>query len=162
VNMCLTPTPAVHPSLILSSRNEPTSPPSSTFAMMLLSTRRRLGHRRGRRACDEGSLLVRTPVSVDRYLSEFSETETPFRDGYFDTGTSAMSLTVDDHRAVSPRLIEELLMDHHSLREALAFACLVSSVLRKSGRLQCGRQLDCREGFALSTSPKSPAPRAER
>ena len=33
------PPPAVHPSLVLSSRNEPTSPPSSTFAMMLLSTR---------------------------------------------------------------------------------------------------------------------------
>ena len=34
----------------------------------------------------EGSLLVRTTVSVQGYFEELAETETPFSDGYFDTG----------------------------------------------------------------------------
>ncbi|MGB8245716.1 MAG: AMP-binding protein [Pseudolabrys sp.] len=85
---------------------------------------------------NEGLLLVRTLVSVDRYLNEFAEAKTPFRDGYFDTGdigcvTSEKMLVITGHKKgvlnlggnkVSPRLIEEARCDHHSVREALAFA----------------------------------------
>src|SRR5262249_55270487 len=84
---------------------------------------------------NEGSLLVRTPVSVDQYLSEFSETDTPFIDGHFDTGdvgyvTDENMLVITGRKKeilnlggekVSPRLIEEVLMDHQNVREALAF-----------------------------------------
>jgi len=84
---------------------------------------------------DEGSLLVRTPVSVDRYLNEFSDTESPFRDGHFNTGdigyvTDENMLVITGRNKeilnlggekVSPRLIEDVLMDHQNVREALAF-----------------------------------------
>jgi long-subunit acyl-CoA synthetase (AMP-forming) len=69
----------------------------------------------------EGSVLVRTPVSVHGYFEELAETETPFRDGYFDTGdtgyvTPEKMLVITGRRKeilnlggdkVSPRLIEE-------------------------------------------------------
>ena len=85
---------------------------------------------------NEGSLLVRTAVMVDRYLNEFVETNTSFREGYFDTGdigyvTAEKMLVITGRKKevlnlggekASPRLIEEVLTDHHSVREALAFA----------------------------------------
>ena len=37
-------------------------------------------------AGNEGSLQVQTPVNVDGYLHEVAKTESPFLDGYFDTG----------------------------------------------------------------------------
>jgi long-subunit acyl-CoA synthetase (AMP-forming) len=69
----------------------------------------------------EGSVLVRTPVSVHGYFEELAETETPFRDGYFDTGdigyvTPEKMLVITGRKKeilnlggdkVSPRLIEE-------------------------------------------------------
>jgi hypothetical protein len=59
---------------------------------------------------NEGLLLVRTLVSVDRYLNEFAEAKTPFRDGYFDTGdigcvTSEKMLVITGHKkgVLNPR-----------------------------------------------------------
>ncbi len=84
----------------------------------------------------EGSLLVRTTVSVQGYFEELAETETPFSDGYFDTGdigyiTPEKMLVITGRKKevlnlggdkVSPRLIEETLTDHDGVREALAFS----------------------------------------
>ncbi len=85
---------------------------------------------------NEGSLQVQTPVNVDGYLNEVAKTESPFLDGYFDTGdigyvTTEKMLVITGRKKevlnlggekVSPRIIEDVITNHDSVREALAFA----------------------------------------
>jgi acyl-CoA synthetase (AMP-forming)/AMP-acid ligase II len=81
-------------------------------------------------------LQVQTPVNVDGYLNEVAKTESPFLDGYFDTGdigfvTTEKMLVITGRKKevlnlggekVSPRFIEDVITNHDSVREALAFA----------------------------------------
>jgi acyl-CoA synthetase (AMP-forming)/AMP-acid ligase II len=139
----------------------------------------------------EGSVLVRTPVSVHGYFEELAETETPFRDGYFDTGdigyvTPEKMLVITGRKKeilnlggdkVSPRLIEETLTDHDGVREALAFsvpselgvdevwALVVPTDSLEEEALQkhCGKSsLRRKFRFASSTWPNCPALRTAR
>jgi acyl-CoA synthetase (AMP-forming)/AMP-acid ligase II len=84
----------------------------------------------------EGSIRVRTPVSVGSYLDDDERAEKPFRDGHFDTGDigylSAEKLLAITGRKkeilnlggdkVSPRTIEEALTGFYGVRDAVAFS----------------------------------------
>ena len=84
----------------------------------------------------EGSVWVRTPVSVDGYLDDFAQSETSFRDGYFDTGdigyvTPDKMLVITGRKKevlnlggdkVSPRIIEDALTAFDGVHEAMAFS----------------------------------------
>lgn len=84
----------------------------------------------------EGSIRVRTPVSVGGYLDDDEQTAKPFRDGYFDTGdigylTADRLLAITGRKKevlnlggdkVSPRIIEDVLMAFCGVRDAVAFA----------------------------------------
>ena len=81
----------------------------------------------------EGSIRVRTPVSVGSYLDD---DEQPFRDGHFDTGdigylTAEKLLAITGRKKeilnlggdkVSPRIIEEALTGFYGVRDAVAFS----------------------------------------
>jgi acyl-CoA synthetase (AMP-forming)/AMP-acid ligase II len=83
----------------------------------------------------EGSVRVRTPVSVDGYLDDFGQTEMPLEDRHFDTGdtgyvTPEKMLVITGRKKevlnlggdkVSPRIIEEALTAFYGVREAVAF-----------------------------------------
>ena len=83
----------------------------------------------------EGSVRVRTPVSVEGYFDEPGQTEMFSDNRYFDTGdtgyvTAEKMLVITGRKKevlnlggdkVSPRIIEEALTDFHGVREALAF-----------------------------------------
>jgi acyl-CoA synthetase (AMP-forming)/AMP-acid ligase II len=83
----------------------------------------------------EGSVRVRTSVSVEGYLDDPGQTEMFSEDRYFDTGdtgyvTAEKMLVITGRKKevlnlggdkVSPRIIEEALTDFHGVREALAF-----------------------------------------
>ncbi len=83
----------------------------------------------------EGSIRVRTPVSISRYLDDDEQTAKPFPDGYFDTGdigylTAEKLLAITGRKRevlnlggdkVSPRIIEETLTAFYGVREAVAF-----------------------------------------
>jgi acyl-CoA synthetase (AMP-forming)/AMP-acid ligase II len=84
----------------------------------------------------EGVVRVRTPVNVHGYLDDLPENQTPFRDGYFDTGdigylTDENMLVITGRQKemlnlggdkVSPRVIEDALTRFHGVRDAAAFA----------------------------------------
>ena len=84
----------------------------------------------------EGSIRVRTLVSVGSYLDDDEETAKPFRDGYFDTGdigylTAEKLLAITGRKKeilnlggdkVSPRTIEEALTGFYGVRDAVAFS----------------------------------------
>jgi fatty-acyl-CoA synthase len=84
----------------------------------------------------EGTLRVRTPVSVETYLDDTSQIEMPFHDRYFDTGdigyvTAENMLVITGRKndvlnlggdKVSPRVIEDTLTACHAIREAVAVA----------------------------------------
>ena len=81
-------------------------------------------------------MWVRTPVSVDGYLDDFAQSETSFRDGYFDTGdigyvTPDKMLVITGRKKevlnlggdkVSPRLIEDALTAFDGVHEAMALS----------------------------------------
>ena len=84
----------------------------------------------------EGSIRVRTPVTVGGYLDDPEATGRQFRDGYFDTGdigylTAEKLLSITGRKKdilnlggdkVSPRTIEEVLTDFQGVRDAVAFS----------------------------------------
>jgi acyl-CoA synthetase (AMP-forming)/AMP-acid ligase II len=84
----------------------------------------------------EGSIRVRTPVTVGSYLDDHEATARQFRDGYFDTGdigylTAEKLLSITGRRKdilnlggdkVSPRTIEEVLTGFAGVRDAVAFS----------------------------------------
>jgi len=84
----------------------------------------------------EGSICVRTPVTVGSYLDDDEPNTTLFRDGYFDTGdigylTAEKLLAITGRKKeilnlggdkVSPRTIEEALTDFYGVRDAVAFS----------------------------------------
>jgi acyl-coenzyme A synthetase/AMP-(fatty) acid ligase len=83
----------------------------------------------------EGSVRVRTPVTVNGYLDDFAQTKTLFRDGYFDTGdtgyvTPERQLVITGRTKevfnlggdkVSPQVIESTITAFKGVREAGAF-----------------------------------------
>lgn len=83
----------------------------------------------------EGTVRVRTPVSVEGYLDDAAQMEMPFHDRYFDTGdtgyvTPENMLVITGRKKevlnlggdkVSPRIIEEVLTAFYGVREAVAF-----------------------------------------
>lgn len=83
----------------------------------------------------EGSVRVRTPVSVGGYLDDSGQAEMLFNDGHFDTGdigfvTRERILVITGRKKevlnlggdkVSPRFIEDTLTGYYGVREALAF-----------------------------------------
>ena len=83
----------------------------------------------------EGSIRVRTPVSVDGYFDDFGQTEMPFDQRYFDTGdtgyvTPEKMLVITGREKevlnlggdkVSPRIIEDVLTTYYGVRAAVAF-----------------------------------------
>jgi acyl-CoA synthetase (AMP-forming)/AMP-acid ligase II len=92
------------------------------------------------------------------------------------TGRKKETLNLGGEK-VSPRLIEEVLMDHHSVREALAFTVPsefgIEEVWALTVPVDNWTRRRCigtaekgffrpKFRFALSMSPSSPAPRAER
>jgi acyl-CoA synthetase (AMP-forming)/AMP-acid ligase II len=84
----------------------------------------------------EGSIRVRTPVSVGSYLDHDGQAAKLFRDGYFDTGdigylTADRLLAITGRKKeilnlggdkVSPRIIEEALTAFYGVRDAVAFS----------------------------------------
>jgi acyl-CoA synthetase (AMP-forming)/AMP-acid ligase II len=123
----------------------------------------------------EGSVRVRTPVSVNRYLGDPEQTKTAFRDGYFDTGdtgylTDENMLVVSGRKKeilnlggdkVSPRTIEDALRGFYGIRDAAAFSVAnalgideVWAVVVPHGRLnEEALQKHCRERLAQTHVP---------
>jgi acyl-CoA synthetase (AMP-forming)/AMP-acid ligase II len=87
-------------------------------------------------AGQEGSVRVRTPVNVHRYLDEPAQADATFRDGFFDTGdigylTDETMLVISGRKKeilnlggdkVSPRTIEDALTGFYGIRDAAAFS----------------------------------------
>jgi acyl-CoA synthetase (AMP-forming)/AMP-acid ligase II len=83
----------------------------------------------------EGSVRVRTPVSVNGYLNDYGQTELMFHDGYFDTGdvgyvTPDRLLAITGRKKevlnlggdkVSPQIIEEAITAFDGVRQAGVF-----------------------------------------
>jgi acyl-CoA synthetase (AMP-forming)/AMP-acid ligase II len=123
----------------------------------------------------EGSIRVRTPVSVDGYLDDSSQTEMPFEHRYFDTGdtgyvTPEKMLIITGRKKevlnlggdkVSPMVIEDVLTMYYGVREAVAFAAPnalgideVWALVVPTGTLdESALQTHCREKLAQTHVP---------
>jgi acyl-CoA synthetase (AMP-forming)/AMP-acid ligase II len=123
----------------------------------------------------EGSVRVRTPVSVKGYLDDPQQAGTPFRDGYFDTGdigylTDENMLVISGRKKeilnlggdkVSPRTIEDALRAFYGIRDAAAFSVAnglgideVWALVVPHGRLnEEALQKHCRERLAQTHVP---------
>lgn len=123
----------------------------------------------------EGSVRVRTPVSVHGYLDDPEQAGTAFRDGYFDTGdigclTDENMLLISGRKKevlnlggdkVSPRIIEDALRAFYGIRDAAAFSVAnglgideVWALVVPNGRLnEEALHKHCRERLAQSHVP---------
>ncbi|MGB6349854.1 MAG: fatty acid--CoA ligase family protein, partial [Pseudolabrys sp.] len=123
----------------------------------------------------EGLIRVRTPVSVDGYLDDLSQTEMPFEHRYFDTGdtgyvTPEKMLVITGRKKeilnlggdkVSPGIIEDVLTMYYGVREAVAFTAPnalgideVWALVVPTGTLdEVALQTHCREKLAQMHVP---------
>ena len=122
-----------------------------------------------------GSVRVRTPVSVNRYLDDLEHAGTAFRDGYFDTGdigylTDENMLVISGRKKeilnlggdkVSPRIIEDALTAFYGIRDAAVLSVANGlgideawALVVPNGRLnEEALQKHCRERLAQTHVP---------
>jgi len=122
-----------------------------------------------------GSVRVRTPVSVNRYLDDLEHAGTAFRDGYFDTGdigylTDENMLVISGRKKeilnlggdkVSPRIIEDALTAFYGIRDAAVLSVAnrlgideAWALVVPNGRLnEEALQKHCRERLAQTHVP---------
>jgi acyl-CoA synthetase (AMP-forming)/AMP-acid ligase II len=123
----------------------------------------------------EGSVRVRTPVSVKGYLDDPQQAGPAFRDGYFDTGdigylTDENMLVISGRKKevfnlggdkISPRIIEDALRAFYGIRDAAVLSVAnghgideVWAVIVPHGRLnEEALQKHCRERLAQTHVP---------
>jgi acyl-CoA synthetase (AMP-forming)/AMP-acid ligase II len=123
----------------------------------------------------EGSVRVRTPVSVKGYLDDPQQAGPAFRDGYFDTGdigylTEENMLVISGRKKevfnlggdkISPRIIEDALRAFYGIRDAAVLSVAnghgideVWAVIVPHGRLnEEALQKHCRERLAQTHVP---------